>query len=98
MKGHGTAEPAVVSRVHELAHEMGLETFASWNEGDWFLGVEGGVARYRSSPLRCLVDALAQPAAVRSEIEAALRALKDLSSSVPASERGQHNRCEIRGF
>jgi monoamine oxidase len=72
-------------RVLELAHEMGLEAYASWDEGDWFLGALGRFARYRSSPLQCLVDSLGQPAAVRSEIEAALQALEDLYSSVPAS-------------
>ena len=45
-------------RVLELARELGMETYASWDEGDWFIGMEGRVARYRSSPLACLVDAL----------------------------------------
>ena len=78
------------TRVRELARELGLEPYASWNEGDWFLGFQGRVGRYRSSPARCLVDDLGQPPAVRSEIEATVQELTELYLSVPAATPWLH--------
>jgi monoamine oxidase len=78
------------TRVLELAKEMGLETYTSWNEGDWFFNFGERVARYRSSPVTCLVDELGQPEVVRTEIEGVLQALNDLYPGVSAATPWQH--------
>jgi monoamine oxidase len=82
------------SRVREIARELGLETYPSWNEGDWFLSLDDRFARYRSAPLGCLVERLGQPAAVRSESEAVLKELGELFPGVPAATPWQHPMAE----
>ena len=80
------------TRVREIACELGLETYAAWNQGDWFFGLEDRFARYQSSPLECLVHTLGQPAAARSEAEAALKELGVLFPDVPAATPWEHPR------
>ncbi|AGA24729.1 flavin monoamine oxidase family protein [Singulisphaera acidiphila] len=82
------------TRVQEVAHELGLETYASWNEGDWFLSFEGRTARYRTSPGQCLVDEMGQPPAVRTEIETTIEELTRLNKSVSAVTPWLHPRAE----
>ncbi|APW61092.1 flavin monoamine oxidase family protein [Paludisphaera borealis] len=82
------------TRVHDLAREMGLEMYASWNEGDWFLDFEGRTARYRTSPGQCLVDALGQPPEVRTEIETTVQALSELYPAVSAATPWTHPKAQ----
>jgi monoamine oxidase len=72
-------------RVTRLVPELGLQTFPAWSEGDWFLAEGGQLARYQSSPARCLVEQLGHPPAVGSEIESALHELSQLYPDVPAA-------------
>jgi monoamine oxidase len=72
-------------RVTRLVHDLGLQTYPAWSEGDSFLVHDTRVARHRSTPARCLVEQLGFPPSVGAEIEADLEELGRLYREVAAA-------------
>lgn len=72
----------VQERITQLVKDVGLQAVPAWNEGDSFLALGDRVARYQSTPARCLVDELNFPAEVGAEIEATLHELNRLYPQV----------------
>jgi monoamine oxidase len=72
----------IQERVTRLARNLDLEIFPAWSQGDGFLAHGSQVARYQSTPARCLVEKLGQAPAVGLEIEAALAELARLYPEV----------------
>ncbi|WP_422927868.1 flavin monoamine oxidase family protein [Singulisphaera sp. PoT] len=75
----------IQERATKLVPELGLEFFTAWGEGDGFVAKDGKVARYQSTPARCLVESLGHPAEVAEEIEGTLNELGRLNELVPAA-------------
>lgn len=72
----------VQERVTQLVKDVGLQAVPAWNEGDSFLALGDRVARYQSTPARCLVEQLEFPEEVGAEIEATLAELNRLYPQV----------------
>ena len=72
-------------RMTRLVHDLGLESYPAWSTGDWYLAEGERVARYQSTPAKCLVEQLGHPSVVREEIEATLAELARLYPEVPAA-------------
>jgi len=72
-------------RVTQLVQDLGLKVYPAHSTGDSFLSKGSLVARYTSTPDRCLVEQLGQRAEVGSEIRATLEELARLYPQVPAA-------------